>query len=93
MSDTNNNKTETEPIFGFYSKKQYTHNKKIIYYLNMNDEVAQVTEVSHNEDTNSKFDDFIKLGKLKRHIPNVYIENYGFKYEDFKDKMLENDAS
>ena len=90
MSDTNNNETEieTESIFGFYSEEQQNKREKNIYYLNMNDEVVQVTEVSHNEDTNSKFDDFIKLGKLKRYIPNFYIENYGFKYEDFKDKML-----
>mgnify|MGYP001311781865 CR=1 FL=1 len=90
MSNTNNNETEieTEPIFGFYSEKQKNKREKNIYYLNMNDEVVQVTEVSHNEDTNSKFDDFIKLGKLNRYIPNFYIENYGFKYEDFKDKML-----
>tara|TARA_Y100000389_G_C17355644_1_gene460935 strand:- start:139 stop:417 length:279 start_codon:yes stop_codon:yes gene_type:complete len=92
MSNTSNKKSEEKIIYGFYSLKQYTHNKKLIYYLNMNDEVVQVTSVS-KEDTIANFDDFIRLGKLKRHIPNFYIENYGYKYENFKDKMLENDAS
>ena len=91
MSDTNNNKKK-KPVFGFFSQKQLNvkqrKKKKEIFYVNMDDKIVQVTEVSHNEDTNSKFDDFIKLGKLKRYIPNFYIENYGFKYEDFKDKML-----
>ena len=92
MSNTSEKKSEEKIIYGFYSSKQYAHNKKIIYYLNMNDEVVQVTSVS-KEDTIANFDDFIRLGKLKRHIPNFYIENYGYKYENFKDKILENDTS
>ena len=88
MSDTNNNKKK-KPEFGFFSDKQLRFNKQEIFYVNMDDKIVQVTEVSYNEDTNPNFNDSIKLGKLKRHIPNCYIEKYGFKYEDFKDKMLE----
>ena len=77
---------KTEYNLDSIPKSNKIKGKKYIL-LNMNDEVVQVTEVSYNEDTNSKFDDLLNC-KLKRYIPNFYIENYGFKYEDFKDKML-----
>ena len=89
MSDTSNKKIQNESIFGFYSETQYNNNKeKKIYYLNMNDEVVQVTNITTTNINNTNFNDIISLGMLKKHIPNFYIENYGYKYENFKDKML-----
>lgn len=88
MSNTSKKEIEEETNYGFYSSTQYANNKKKIYYLNMHDEVVQVTNVTTTNINNTKFNDIISLGMLKKHIPNFYIENYGYNYENFKDKML-----
>ena len=86
--ENNGNKGKEEIIHGWYSSKQFSSNKKSIYYLNMNNKVIQVTHVSRDENADCNFGDIMYLGTLQKHIPNFYVENYGYDYDKFKDKML-----
>jgi hypothetical protein len=62
-------------MYGWYSQKQYENLKKVTeedgvkankYYLDMNDKIVQVTEVTSNNIFQSHFDDAICIGKLKQ---------------------------
>lgn len=62
-------------LYGWYSQKQYENLKRVCekdlvkankYYLDMNDKIVQVTEVTINDNFTSHFDDAIYIGKLKR---------------------------
>ena len=59
-------------MYGWYSKTQKRISKEImkkraeyIYYLDMSDNIIEVTEVSRANECPSKFDDVVSLGLLK----------------------------
>jgi len=65
-------------MFGYYSKKQFNNirssihkkddklNNPYIYYINMEGNIVQVTEVCNKKITQPKFDDLHYLGELKQ---------------------------
>lgn len=66
-------------MIGWYSHKQFQNvlsneckgdiknaEKPYIYYINKNGNIVQVTEVTKEKKYNSKFDDVICIGELKK---------------------------
>ena len=58
--------------YGYYSEQQFDNLKNsereypYIYYKNINNIIVQVTEVTTNPEYQSKFNDAVHLGKLKK---------------------------
>ena len=64
---------KTKVMFGWYSSEQHKiHQSELdmkhpyIYYVNMKDEIVQVTEIKHSESDIGSWDDSICLGQMKR---------------------------
>ena len=56
------------PLYGWYSKKQEKISKRKLCYLNTKGEEIWVTEVSHNIDSPTGFDDRIFLGEVTSRV-------------------------
>jgi hypothetical protein len=60
--------------YGFYSKKQEIHNKKLFEYYNTSGEKIKVSSVVSNmEGDGVNFDDKVLLGEVKQFIRGVYL--------------------
>ena len=56
------------PLYGWYSEKQEKISKRKLCYLNTKGEEIWVTEVSHNIDSPTGFDDRIFLGEVTHRV-------------------------
>lgn len=62
FSDTQRNRWND-----FYLERtKHKNQKKYIYYLDMNDNIVEITEITRDKNYKSNFDDVIYLGKMKK---------------------------
>lgn len=58
-------------MHGWYSEKQFSmlkdeKNNPYMYYLDFNHKIVQLTEITNSETYNSKWDDVVYMGAMKR---------------------------
>lgn len=75
--DNLDNSCEVKEIHGWYSPTQFnninklsektdTRGYKYLYYINLNDEVVEVTSVTNSKNHGTKFNDMHYVGMLKK---------------------------
>jgi len=50
----------------YIERSKNSDKKKYIYYIDMNDNIVEITEISRDKNYKSKFDDAIYLGEMKK---------------------------
>lgn len=62
FSDTQRNRWND-----FYvERSKHKNQKKYIYYIDMNDNIVEITEITRDKNYKSKFKDAIYLGEMKK---------------------------
>ena len=61
----------TTKTYGWYSDKQFSVNKKLFYYKDINENTVQVTMISSTKNHGTKFDDMMYRGLMKSYIKKI----------------------